>query len=147
MWFRLKLGNFQPGGGGTETPDFTAQTVPRLVRAQLVTARNAGVVAGDYPNADVADVPELLTIAALRSAIELENSVENADHDRIREWREQLREFVARVDGSAGGGHDENASQLKAAWYFPPRVRDHVPGSEYPHPWFKTGNTPDPDAD
>lgn len=144
MAFRLRVSEFTSmnGGGGTPVPDFSAQTIPTLARATTVTSRNARLVSADFPNASVGSSPlddtaELTTIAALRSAIELENSVENADHDRIREWREQLREYVATVGGAGGdGGTDEGKGQIAAAWSFGDRGR-HVEGSE--HAWGRDG--------
>lgn len=136
MAYRLRIGGFTSGRGGAETEDFTTTTTPTLARANEVVTRNAALVSDDFPAANVGDEPELRTIAALRSAIELEASAPNMDPERIRVWREQLREYVQRVSGGSGG--DEGAPGpgepgfrvLAPVWYFGPREADRAPGSE-----------------
>lgn len=135
MAFRLRQSGFAVGQGGLETTDFTPQTTPTLAAAIEVTERNAALVSDDFPGADASDEPELRTIAALRSAIELEASVPNMDRDRITTWREQLRESVGRVaDGGSGAGEpgpgEEGYRVLRAVWDFGGSTVARVPGAE-----------------
>jgi hypothetical protein len=131
MAYRLRASGFAEGRGGVQTQGFTESTTPTLSRATEVVERNTRVVGNDFPDASEEDEPELRTIAALRSAIELENSVETPNFDRIREWREQLREFVRRV-ADAGGGDGPTQSALAPVWSFPRPCPPHVEGSEEP---------------
>lgn len=134
MGYRLRTGGFVAGRGGVELEDFTAETTPTLARADAVTTRNAALVSDDFPGAEPGDEPELETIAALRSAIELEASVDNMDAERIRVWREQLREYVKRAidsTGGAGGAEGEPGSRVLAAlWSFGPVEGVRAPGAE-----------------
>lgn len=119
MAYRLRVGGFAAGRGGARVADFTAETVPTLADATDITTRNAGLVSDDFPTAIDGDEPELRTIAALRSAIELEASAPNMDFERIRVWREQLREYVTRVGGSGGDSASPPGSgALAAMWGF-----------------------------
>lgn len=122
MAYRLKVGGFGVGRGGQEAPDFTAETTPNLTRATEVTQRNAALVSDDFPAAEAGDEPELRTIAALRSAIELETSAPNFDADRVREWRTQLREHVETAGGAgdAPGPGEPGARVLEPVWGFGP---------------------------
>ena len=134
MAYRLKAGGFAAGRGGTATQDFTENTTPTLLKAVGVTVRNAALVSDDFPYASVGDEPELRTIAALRSAIELENSLDTPNFERIREWRLQLREHVERVDGGAGDGDGptQGGRTLEALWSFGAE-ETRIPGSEEPY--------------
>jgi hypothetical protein len=132
MAHRLRSKGFSAGQGGTEEATFTELTTPTLARAQTVTLRNTRLVAGDFPSAGEDDVAELTTIAALRAAIELENSAPTIDDTRIENWRDQLREYVERA-GSGGGSDTDELGQgdpLEAAWSFPGVEPCHTPGSE-----------------
>jgi hypothetical protein len=132
MAYRLRAAGFAAGRGGLEEPDFTTGTVPTLARADEVAARNAGLVSNDFPRADDDDEPELRTIAALRSAIQLEASAPNMDPERIRVWRDELRESVGRVGSGAGGDGAASAGDpLEAVWNFGGTC-EHTPGSELP---------------
>jgi hypothetical protein len=136
MAYRLRVGGFVQGQGGAEVPDFTAATTPSLTRATEVTARNAALVSDDFPGADAGDEPELRTIAALRSAIELEASAPSMDPERIRVWRDQLRESVERAGAASGGAGGEPGPGepgyrvLAAVWSFGPAEGERVPGAE-----------------
>lgn len=133
MAYRLKTGSFREGRGGAQQDDFTETTTPSLERARTITARNAEKVSDDFPAADESDDAELLTIAALLSAIELETSAPNYDADRVREWRLQLRESVAAVgggDGGAPGPGEPGARVLQAVWGFGPTVPPRAEGAE-----------------
>jgi hypothetical protein len=123
MAFRLRERGFTAGQGGDREADFTEQTTPTLTHATEVTTRNAALVSDDFPTADASDEPELRTIAALRSAIELEASAPTMDPERIRAWRDQLREHVSRVaerSSSSAGGDDagEGSRVLAPVWDF-----------------------------
>lgn len=132
MAYRLRQRGFVAGQGGEDTLDFTAETTPTLTHATEVTTRNAALVSDDFPDADASDEPELRTIAALRSAIELEASAPSIDEARIRAWRDQLREHVARVAERAAGaaGGEAGARVLAAVWSFGPSTAPRVPGAE-----------------
>lgn len=137
MAFRLRSRSFAAGAGGEQQRDFDATTTPTLESAQEVTERNAALVSDDFPGAEVGDEAELRTIAALRSAIELEASVPAMDRDRILTWREQLREYVKRaIDSTGGGGAGDppGTETLKAVWNFGPSCPPRAPGSEVPWP-------------
>lgn len=140
MAYALKSQGFVAGQGGTPTVDFTQQTTPTLARASEVVERNSRLVTNDFPSAAGSDEPELRTIAALRSAIELENGTPSPDDVRIKNWREQLREYVGRFDSSGGDGAETPpGGALAPAWSFGSGDRCHPPGSEMPYP-TKTGN-------
>jgi len=149
MAFRLRQSGFVAGQGGAETTDFTAATTPNLVTAQRVTERNAALVSDDFPGADAGDEPELRTIAALRSAIELEASAPTMDEARIRAWRDQLREYVKRVTDTGGDGPapgEPGARVLDPVWSFGPAEDVRVEGSEGPQPvyYFRPYTAPVP---
>lgn len=131
--YRLRVGGFAQGRGGQRVPDFTADTIPTLADATDVVTRNAALVSNDFPRSDEGDEPELRTIAALRSAIQLEASAPNMDPERIRVWRDELRESVGRVGSGAGGDGEASAGDpLEAVYYFGPGPCDHTPGAELP---------------
>lgn len=134
MGYRLRASGFAAGRGGVETTDFTANTTPPVDRADAVATRNAALVSDDFAGAEPGDEPELETIAALRTAIELEASAPSMDAERIRVWRDQLREYVKRAidaTGSAGGAEGEPGSRVLAAvWDFGGSEVARVPGAE-----------------
>jgi hypothetical protein len=136
MAYTLRSGGFARGQGGTDTGSFTASTTPTIERAQKVVQRHTRIVVADFPSATDAQADELTTVAALRSAIELENSTPQVDRDRILGWREQLREFVGRFSesGGSGSGGSEPGAELKPAWSFGDGDPCHTPGSELPYP-------------
>lgn len=134
MAYRLRVAGFTAGRGGEQQSDFTEGTTPSLARAVLVTTRNAESVSDDFPHADESDDAELLTIAALLSAIELETSAPSYDADRVKEWRLQLREHVGAVGGGGGGDApgpgEPGARVLAAVWGFGPAAPPRAEGSE-----------------
>ena len=135
MAYRLRVGGFTSGRGGAPETDFTDDTTPTLADAQEVAERNASLVADDFPSAIAGDEPELRTIAALRAAIELESGTPNMDPERIRVWREQLREYVERAGAGDGGDGEPGPGEpgfrvLAPVWYFGPRDAERAPGSE-----------------
>jgi hypothetical protein len=138
MAYRLRVGGFASGRGGAAATDFAADTTPTLDDAREVAERNARLVGDDFPSAVAGDEPELRTIAALRSAIELESGTPNMDAERIRVWREQLREYVERAGDSGGSGDgapgpgEPGFRVLAPVWDFGPREVDRAPGSEIP---------------
>lgn len=133
MKYRLHAGGFTSGRGGAPLEDFTTTTTPTLADASRAVARIAGLVSDDFPTAVEGDTPELVTIAALRTAIELENAAPNVDRDRIKTWFDLLREYVGRFsDGGSDDGEDAGGRILSAVWDFGPRCDQHVPGSELP---------------
>lgn len=134
--YRLRQSGFSSGQGGREVPHFTEVTTPTLARAQRVAVRKAGELAREFV-VDVADHDDLVTIAALRAAIELEASAPNMDPERIRTWRDQLREYIARAAAagsasSGGGGGVVGAAELPPVWGFGPRVPVRAEGAECP---------------
>lgn len=135
MAYRLRVGGFASGRGGATQLDFDTETTPTLADAQEVSERNAALVADDFPSATDGDEPELRTIAALRTAIELESGTPNMDPERIRVWRDQLREYVDRVGDGTGGEGEPGPGEpgfrvLAPVWCFGPREADRAPGSE-----------------
>jgi hypothetical protein len=134
MAYRLRSDGFAAGQGGVQQTDFTDRTTPTLAQATEVTTRNAALVSDDFPGAEEGDRPELVTIAALRSAVELEASAPSMDAERIRVWREQLREYVTRAgERTAAGSSSEaepGARVLAALWSFGPSETLRVPGAE-----------------
>lgn len=132
--WRLRQRGFGEGRGGEEVPTFTTGTTPSVTTATEVVQRNSALVSDDFPHADASDEPELRTIAALRSAIELELGVDQPDFERVREWRNELREHVSRVAESAESAEDEaaGARALDAQWGFGPVVDEPVMGAEEP---------------
>lgn len=97
MAFRLRSSGFSEGRGGRVVAMFTDSTTPTLGHASAIATRNARLVADDFSGALPGDEPELRTIAALRTAIELEASAPQMDRERVLTWREQLREHVERA--------------------------------------------------
>lgn len=136
MAFRLREGGFSTAGGGREVETFTTGTTPTLARATSVTDRQSALASNDFPGADDADEPELRTVASLRSAIELELSVPNYDSQRVKDWREELREYVKRFSamGSDSGQEGEPGEEggLKPVWDFGPQPLVRAEGSECP---------------
>lgn len=133
MRYRLHASGFTSGRGGTPLLDFDATTTPTLADVNKAVARIAGLVGDDFPEAVEGDTPELVTIAGLRAAIELENAAPNVDRDRIDTWFKLLREYVGRFsnDGS-DDGEGAGGRVLAAVWDFGPRCDVHSPGSEFP---------------
>jgi hypothetical protein len=121
MAFRLKARGFGAGAGGVETGRFSEETTPTRERALRISARKAAEVASEATLA-AADRAELVSIAGLRAAIELELSVPNADVERVREWRAQLREYVGRVEArtSAQAELEPGERPLDPKWQFGP---------------------------
>jgi hypothetical protein len=134
MEYRLRRGGFALGQGGAQLADFAADTTPSAAKVDVVVARNAALVSDDFPGAAEGDRAELVTIAALRSAIELEASAPSMDADRIRVWRDQLREYVTRAgDRTSTGSSSEaepGARVLAALWSFGPAETVRAPGAE-----------------
>lgn len=131
--YRLHASGFTAGRGGTPLLDFDATTTPTLADAARAVVRNAGLVSDDFSQALEGDRSELVTIAALRTAIELENAAPNVDRDRILTWREQLREYVGRFSNAGSdGGEGAGGRVLSAVWDFGPRCDPRAPGSELP---------------
>lgn len=133
MEYRLRRGGFALGQGGEPLSDFDADTTPSGAKVDTVVARNAALVSDDFPGAEEGDRAELETIAALRSAIELEASAPTFDADRIRVWRDQLREYVTRAGDRTGSGGSElepGARVLAAVWSFGPSETVRAPGAE-----------------
>ncbi len=133
MRYRLHASGFTSGRGGTPLLDFDATTTPTLADADRAVARIVGLVSDDFPEAVEGDTPELVTIAGLRAAIELENAAPNVDRDRIKTWFDLLREYVGRFsDGGSDDGEGAGGRVLSAVWYFGPGCGLHAPGSELP---------------
>lgn len=121
MAYRLRASGFGQGGGGREVQHFTDTTTPTRARAESVSARKAAEVARDF-DVSASELADLVTIAALRAAIELEASAPNMDEARIRTWRDQLREYVtkATVRGDAADEASDGAQAMGAKWGFGP---------------------------
>lgn len=135
MAFRLRAGGFAAGRGGTRVEHFTDTTTPTRARAVEVTQRKAEQVVREYPSADPEDAAQLVQVAALRAAIELESSSENFDADRVKTWRDMLRDEVGLLNerlGEPGSNPDEGARGMDARWDFGPRRHAHVEGAEEP---------------
>jgi hypothetical protein len=135
MEYALRVNGFKSGAGGVDPGTFTDETTPKLERAVAVTRRHARIVMSDFASAGEDKVEELVTIAALRSAIELENSTPNVDDTRIENWRDDLREYTGRFSDAGGDGEGGgDVAPLLAVWSFLGRERCHTPGSELPYP-------------
>jgi hypothetical protein len=97
----IEGGNFT-AGTGERAEHFTSRTNPTRARALEVATREAFAAARDYPRASVEDHEDLVSLAALRAAIELEGSsypdqVETG-RSPARFWRDLLNDRLKRLD-------------------------------------------------
>lgn len=130
MAFRLRARGFSSGAGGVELDHFTEETTPKRSKARTVAIRKTAEVAREFvPRPDT--LADLTTIAALRAAIELEASCPNMDPERIKVWRDQLREYVKRAGESGGNEGDDGTlgRDMRPQWTFGGEC-GRAPGSE-----------------
>lgn len=133
MGSRLKEGNLRAGAAGV-VANFTANTRPPLARAQEVTTRTAAMYSRAYVAAEEADGADLIDLAALYAAIELEGAYysEQVESNRspARLWLDLLEKRTEAVDARLGAPGESPAAPggaaLAAVWGFgsdcPPRA-------------------------
>lgn len=126
MAYRLRADGFAAGRGGREVEHFDADTHPKAHAVEETALRMADGVSRTYPVAwDLAGLgsgddptPELVTWAALRSAIELEPSCPNPDFDRVKSWRDDLKALDASLTTRYGTKDDGGGSGMEAKFSF-----------------------------
>jgi hypothetical protein len=142
---RLKVGNFSEGGGGVLVDHFQDDpaTRPTLATATEAVARHTAEADTDYSGAEGEDAPAIVTVAALRTAIELESThypeQVAAERSPARFWLELLTRYEDRLaaresENEGDVGPDGGGPGLDAVWNFGPRCDPRAPGSEAPIP-------------
>jgi hypothetical protein len=145
---RLRLGSEGgqfSAGSGTLVDHFQNDppTRPTLSTATEVITRHMGEAAVDYNAAEDVDAPSIITVAALRSAIELESThypeQVNSDRSPARVWIDLLARYEDRLaarESTVDIGEDEGGPGLDAVWGFGSTSTEGIlaPGSEYAIP-------------
>jgi hypothetical protein len=124
---------------GALLPSFTDKTRPSLAKATEAVSRQVGDITAQYEVGEE-HAPMLVTVAALRAAIDLESShypeQVSADRSAVRVWMDLLERYESRLEAILGGGDGEAPGEpggeaLAPVWNFPPLTpAPHVAGAE-----------------